>query len=175
MRISLKEAAKRLTKGEVIRLSPPKPSTVWQLAIAIPRRLKKIFHLKNRPPQNPLILHVASIEEVKPFTPSLPEHFMELTQAFWPGPLTLVIPIQPDTIPAIARAHLPTQAFRMPMHSLAIELLQRTGPLFAPSANLSGKPSAVTAEHVEEDFGLTVPVLDGGPSQKGVEFHHPDL
>lgn len=167
MRISIEEAANRLNAGEVVAIPT---ETVYGLAARydLPEAMQKVFALKNRPSQNPLIIHLATAD-LQLFTHSLPQDFTALTQTFWPGPLTLVIPIQTDSVPEIARAGLPTQAFRLPAHPMTLKLLKLTGPLVAPSANISGRPSAVTPEHVENDFGIDFPVLDGGRTEKGIE------
>ena len=99
----------------------------------------------------------------------MPPHFENLAAAFWPGPLTLIMPVDEETIPSRARAGLATAAFRIPGHTLTRELLKKTGPLVMPSANLSGKPSATSSTHVEHDFGSSFPVLEGGECVKGVE------
>ena len=94
---------------------------------------------------------------------------LELAAGFWPGPLTLILPARLDLVPDVARAGLNTVAFRVPNHPIALELLKLTGPLVMPSANLSGKPSATSVHHVEDDFGANFPVLDGGSCKSGVE------
>lgn len=168
MRISLEEASSLLKKGEVVAIPT---ETVYGLAAVYhdEAAVKKIFHLKNRPPQNPLILHVENASEVIPLASFLPETFFLLAERFWPGPLTMVLPANSDKIPSIVRAGLLTQGFRQPSHPQALALLKKTGPLVAPSANLSGRPSSVTSSHVESDFGVSFPVLEGGSSEKGVE------
>ena len=168
MKISLQEAARLLKNGEVVAIPT---ETVYGLAACYdqPQAIEEIFRIKNRPRHNPLIMHLDSIAGIVPFMEKEPSCFSELAEAFWPGPLTLVIPIQSPKIPGIVRAGLPTQAFRIPSHPVARELLKLTGPLVAPSANPSGRPSASHPEHVEADFGDTFPVLDGGPCLKGVE------
>lgn len=169
MLISLEEAADKLLSGDVVAIPT---ETVYGLAASYQNTdaIKKIYQLKNRPPQNPLILHVATAVEIEPFIKAaLPPHFYLLARHFWPGPLTLVLEVILEKIPEIVRAGLTTQAFRVPDHPLTLDLLKKTGPLVAPSANLSGRPSAVTTEHVEFDFGKEFPVLDGGVCQRGVE------
>ena len=88
---------------------------------------------------------------------------------FWPGPLTLVIPVKEGIIPETASAGLPTAAFRIPSHPIAREIIRQTTPLVMPSANLSGRPSATQASHLQEDFGPDLPYLNGGICDKGVE------
>ena len=168
MLVSIEEAAKKLNAGDVIAIPT---ETVYGLAARYQNRegVKKIYELKNRPSQNPLILHVASVKDIEPLIKKVPPHFYALAAQFWPGPLTLVLEIIPETIPESVRAGLPTQAFRVPLHSLTLDLIKSTGPLVAPSANLSGRPSAVSPAHVEADFGKEFPVLNGGICQRGVE------
>jgi L-threonylcarbamoyladenylate synthase len=100
----------------------------------------------------------------------IPEAFHRLTSAFWPGPLTLILP-KKETVPDMVTAGHPTVAIRMPAHPVALRLIEAMEePLVAPSANLSGKPSPTTAEHVLEDFrGKLAAVLDGGPCSIGIE------
>lgn len=101
--------------------------------------------------------------------PELPQGAEALAGAYWPGPMTLVLPILTDTIPSRARAGLPTAAFRIPAHPEALQLLAAAGPIVMPSANLSGRPSATSPEHVETDFGSDFPVIEGGACRQGVE------
>lgn len=168
MHVSIEKAAKLLISGHVVGIPT---ETVYGLAASVkcPEAMAQIFCLKGRPSNNPLILHLSTPEELKCYVKTIPAGAEELAAAFWPGPLTLVLPVLLDTVPEIARANLPTAAFRVPSHPLARALLEKTGPLVMPSANLSGKPSATTAQHVENDFGFNFPVLDGGPCHNGME------
>lgn len=168
MRIPVEDAITLLKSGRVIAMPT---ETVYGLAASIffPEAIANIFHLKGRPSNNPLIVHLGSADEITLYARDLPPKFELLAEKFWPGPLTMVIPVIEDTIPSIARAGLPTAAFRIPDHALTREVLKNTGPLVMPSANLSGKPSATSAAHVESDFGSGFSVLDGGECQKGVE------
>ncbi|MDF2577859.1 MAG: ywlC [Chlamydiales bacterium] len=168
MRISLSEAQKLLEDQGVVAIPT---ETVYGLAalLKFPSAIQKIYALKNRPANNPLIIHAASQEQLEPFIQDRPEGFDLLAQAFWPGPLTLIVPAQIENVPEIARAGLSTIACRIPNHPLTQQLLKLVGPLVAPSANLSGRPSATAAPHVELDFGLNFPVLDAGYCAQGVE------
>lgn len=168
MRITLTEAIWRLKSGEVIAVPT---ETVYGLAACLdqPEAIEKIFSIKGRPKINPLIIHIAHQEHIQNYTSGHPPYFQELTKAFWPGPLTCILPIIPHTIPSIARAGLPTGGFRVPSLELTRQLIESTGPLVMPSANLSGKPSSTCPEHIEEDFGIDFPVLDGGMCSKGLE------
>jgi L-threonylcarbamoyladenylate synthase len=144
--------------------------TVYGLgALATQREaVARVFDVKGRPADNPLIVHVAEWEQLRQCG-TLHRRFHGLIDAFMPGPLTLVIS-SGDEIPEIVRAGLPTVAVRMPDHPVAHQLLRLTGPLVAPSANRSGRPSPTTAQHVIEDLGGLIPaILDGGPCRIGIE------
>lgn len=168
MRISLEKASELLKSGNVIAVPT---ETVYGLAASLdcPEAVQKIFHLKGRPSNNPLIIHVAHLKDVFFF---LQDHISDLdilARDLWPGPMTLILPIKCKLVSSVARADLPTAAFRIPQHPLTLELLKKTGPLVMPSANLSGRPSSTSPEHVENDFGSHFPVLDGGKSSQGLE------
>ncbi len=166
--ISIKEAAERIRAGELVAFPT---ETVYGLganaldALAVAR----IYELKGRPAASPLIVHVASIEMAKTLVTEWPSEAEKLARRYWPGPLTLVLPKVP-AIPDLVTAGLPTVGVRVPNHPLALALIQEASvPLAAPSANKFMGLSATTAEHVRETFGDTVPVLDGGPCQVGIE------
>jgi L-threonylcarbamoyladenylate synthase len=134
-----------------------------------PEAIDQIFHLKGRPANNPLIVHVPSLDQIRDCALSFPDGFEILAEAFWPGSMTVILPVDPHKVPDRARAGLPTAAFRIPSHPLALELLNLSGPLVMPSANISGRPSATRPEHIEHDFGSHFPILDGGVCQRGLE------
>ncbi len=136
----------------------------------------KIFAAKGRPQDNPLILHVADGQDMEKFCHSIPESAYKLTEKFWPGPLTLVLPAK-DTVPLSTRAGLPTVAVRCPDNAITREIIRLSGvPVAAPSANISGKPSTTTAQHVLHDHeGRIDAVVDGGPCRVGVESTIVDL
>jgi L-threonylcarbamoyladenylate synthase len=168
MRIDVEEALKRLEAGEVVAVPT---ETVYGLAVD-PKQavaVEKLFALKGRPTSNPISQLVASVEDFLPVLKETPQGLDALAQRFWPGPLTLACPVEPEAVDPRIRAGLPTAGFRMPAHPLTLGLLRRFGCLAVPSANLSGKLSATSAEHVEADFGADFPVLDGGDCQRGVE------
>ncbi len=129
----------------------------------------KIYETKGRPRFNPLIVHVADLEMAKSLVEMSP--LAEKLARFWPGPLTLVLPKRKDaTLSDLVTAGLDTVGVRVPDHPLALALIRAAGlPLAAPSANRSGKLSPTTAAQVRTAFAGLVPVLDGGPSQSGVE------
>ncbi len=136
----------------------------------------KIFAAKGRPSDNPLIVHVATMEQVALLVSEMPAAAKKLMARFWPGPLTLVFK-RSHRVPAIVSADLETVAIRSPDHPVAQALIRGLGkPIAAPSANRSGRPSPTRAEHVVEEFGEAVPfILDGGPCRVGVESTVVDL
>lgn len=136
----------------------------------------KIFQAKGRPATNPLIVHVAGVEEAKNVVADWPETAARLAERFWPGPLTLVLPKRP-IVPDCVTAGLATAAVRMPAHPVALALIRAAQiPLAAPSANRSTYLSPTRAEHVLRDLnGLIDMVLDGGPTPGGLESTVLDL
>ncbi len=130
----------------------------------------RIYEAKGRPRFNPLIVHVPDLEAAEQLA-VFDDQARALAQAFWPGALSLVLPVRADAGPSeLVTAGLPTVALRVPAHPLAQKLLARAGPLAAPSANLSGRISPTTADHVLAALGGRIAaVLDGGPCPVGVE------
>lgn len=146
--------------------------TVYGLAADAlnPEAAKAIFAAKGRPADNPLIVHICDLNQWPELVREIPESAWRLAKAYWPGPLTIILP-RADCIPDAVSAGLPTVAVRFPSHPAAQAVIRASGcPLAAPSANLSGKPSPTTAAHVMEDMdGRIDAVLDGGPCDVGVE------
>ena len=132
--------------------------------------VRRVFAAKGRPPDNPLIVHVAAVEEALRVAERLTPLARRLAEQFWPGPLTLVLDARAD-VPAVTTGGLSTVAVRVPDHPVAAALLAEAAlPVAAPSANRSGRPSPTTAAHVVADLGDAVDaVLDGGPCPIGVE------
>lgn len=139
--------------------------------------VKQVYAAKGRPSDNPLIVHVSSFEQVKAFVDNFPVITEKLVETFWPGPLTLIFPIKPGTLPAVVTGGLSTAAFRMPNNKKTLALIAQSGrPIVGPSANTSGKPSPTTAEHVYHDLkGKIAGVLDDGSTEIGVESTVLDL
>lgn len=135
-----------------------------------------IFRAKGRPQDNPLILHVAEPEEISKFCHSIPDSAWRLAEAFWPGPLTIVLPAR-EIVPKRTTGGLNTVAVRCPKNDVTRQIIRLSGvPIAAPSANLSGKPSTTTAEHVRHDHdGNIAAIVDGGPCSVGVESTIVDL
>jgi len=140
------------------------------------RAVREIFRVKGRPPDNPLIVHVSSLQQVWGLVRTIPIMFRILAERFMPGPLTVVLWKSP-TVPPIVTAGLPTVAIRIPDHPVARALLMYADvPVVAPSANLSGRPSPTKAMHVKEDLdGKIAAILDGGACKIGVESTVLDL
>ena len=134
-----------------------------------PEAVAKIFAAKGRPQDNPLILHIADVEELDKLCHSIPDAAYKLAEAFWPGPLTMVLPAK-DIVPKCTTAGLPTVAIRCPDCAITRQIIRRAGvPVAAPSANISGKPSTTTADHVYHDHNGKIPlIVDGGPCRVGV-------
>jgi L-threonylcarbamoyladenylate synthase len=130
----------------------------------------RLFEAKKRPLDNPPIVHVAEVSDVYPLVTSVPKKAELLMKQFWPGPLTLVFRHSPN-VPKESTAGLDTIAIRMPNHPVAQALIRQSKrPIAAPSANLSGKPSPTTAEHVFMDLnGRIDAIIDGGAANIGVE------
>lgn len=132
--------------------------------------VKRIFEAKGRPSDNPLIVHIADKDKVRELAAVIPPVSVMLMDAFWPGPLTLVMHKSP-AVPPVITAGLDTVAIRMPVHPIALALIKACGlPVAAPSANISGRPSTTRAEHVIEDlFGKVNVIIDGGSADVGLE------
>lgn len=132
--------------------------------------VRRVFEAKKRPADNPLIVHISNFEQLMEVTNYLPQTVKILTEAFWPGPLTVVVRAS-EFIPSIVTGGLETVAVRMPKNKVALKLIEVLGkPIVGPSANLSGKPSPTTAQHVYQDLkGKIELILDAGPTEIGVE------
>ena len=130
----------------------------------------KVYAAKGRPSDNPMIVHIASKADFARLTPYITEDMEKLMEAFWPGPLTMVVPRKP-LIPDTTTGGLDTVGIRMPDHLVALELISKSGcPIAAPSANLSGKPSPTSAQHVVDDLdGRVDAILCSNDCQVGIE------
>lgn len=168
----LQAAARRLAEGGLVAFPT---ETVYGLGARADddTAVAGIFRAKGRPADHPLIVHVAGLEDAGEFAPSLGEAALRLAQAFWPGPLTLIVPRRPDRAAAAAGGQA-SIGLRVPSHPVAQALLRAARALgvpgvAAPSANRFGRVSPTTAAHVREEFGPGLMVLDGGPCQVGIE------
>ena len=169
------EAAVLLRAGEVVALPT---ETVYGLAANAldEEAVAKLFAIKGRPVDNPIIVHVGSVEMACRCVLNWPDLAERLAMAFWPGPLTMVLPRAPS-IPANVSAGLDTVGVRWPNHPLTQAVIDACGfPLAAPSANFSSEISPTTAEHVKKSLGDRIAlIVDGGPSHVGIESTVVDL
>ena len=167
--LTLKEATDLLIKGEVVAIPT---ETVYGLAAdALSHAaVSKIFKAKGRPADNPLIVHIGHVEQVEDLVTHVSKKTRLLMAHFWPGPLTLILP-SAGIVSHLVTAGLTTVGVRMPSHNMTLKLLRTSGiPLAAPSANLSGKPSPTSVEHVKHDMHGRIPgVIDGGVCEIGLE------
>jgi L-threonylcarbamoyladenylate synthase len=168
-------AAALLRAGQVVALPT---ETVYGLAANAldPEAVARVFLAKGRPAHNPIIVHVADLEMARRCVRVWPEPAQKLAAAFWPGPLTLVLPRSPE-IPDIVAAGGDTVGVRWPSHPLIQAVIRECGfPLAAPSANLSNRISPTRAEHVRTSLAGRIPlIVDGGPSDVGIESTVLDL
>lgn len=171
---SLKQASDLLRQGKLVAFPT---ETVYGLgADALNEAaVRSIFDAKERPADNPLIVHIHAVEQLEGLCHITPTA-QKLAQAFWPGPLTMLL-MKTSRVPDITTASLPSVAVRCPRHPAALALLRESGvPVAAPSANRSGRPSPTTAAHVLTDMAGRIPlILDGGSCQVGVESTVVDL
>ena len=165
---SLDKAARLLLEGQVVGIPT---ETVYGLAADAfnPQAVEKIFRAKGRPQDNPLIVHISDIRQLELVAERVPKAALKLAAAFWPGPLTMIMK-KSQNLPDIVSAGLDTVGIRMPLHKTAREIISKSRPLAAPSANTSGKPSPTEAMHVFEDMHGKIPlIIDGGACSVGVE------
>ena len=161
-------AAELIRRGELVAIPT---ETVYGLGAdgLNESAVAKIFEAKGRPQDNPLILHIWDAEQMEQFCHDIPKAAYDLAKAFWPGPLTMVLPAR-QIVPRRTTGGLNTVALRCPDNAVTREIIRLSGvPIAAPSANLSGKPSTTTAQHVLHDpDGKIAAVVDGGSCRVGV-------
>jgi L-threonylcarbamoyladenylate synthase len=170
--MDIAEAARRLAAGEAIAFPT---ETVYGLGAdaANPDAVAKIFALKGRPVDHPLIVHIAGIESIGEWASEVSPAARALAERFWPGPLTLILKKAPR-VPENVTGGQDTVGLRCPSHPMAQELLREfgrigSGAVAAPSANKFGHVSPTTAEHVRDEFGPGLFILDGGACEVGLE------
>ena len=172
---AMKEAADLIREGELVAFPT---ETVYGLgADALhPEASKKIYAAKGRPSDNPLIVHISKFEDLVRIAKGVPAEAKKLSDAFWPGPLTMIVQ-KNDKVPYETTGGMDTVAIRMPNHPIPLELIEQSGCLIAaPSANTSGKPSPTEASHVALDMDGRIPlILDGGAVGIGIESTIVDL
>lgn len=164
----LHQAAQQIRDGGLVAFPT---ETVYGLgANALdPQAVRRIFEAKGRPSTSPLIVHVHTIAMARELVTAWPPLAAQLTARHWPGPLTLVLPKQPH-VPDEVTAGLPTVGIRMPAHPIALALIREANlPIAAPSANRFTQLSPTTAAHVRAAFGDSLMILDGGPTNIGIE------
>lgn len=163
------EVASLLREGKLVAIPT---ETVYGLGADATngKAVRKIFEAKGRPSDNPLIVHISDFSQWAPLVTKIPEKARVLTEKFWPGPLTVILP-KSDIIPPETSGNLDTVAVRMPSHPVAKAIIEKAGvPLAAPSANTSGKPSPTKAKYVIEDlYGKVDAIVDGDDCEVGVE------
>ncbi len=166
---ALEESAKLLQNGEVVGFPT---ETVYGLAANAfdEEAVKKIFIAKGRPSDNPLIVHIAKLEDLAPLVEEIPEKVKVMANKFWPAPLTMIMK-KSERISNVVSGNLDTVAIRMPKSDYARAIIEACGlPLAAPSANLSGSPSPTNAKYVFQDMDGRIPlIIDGGNCEIGVE------
>ena len=167
---AIREAAALIRAGQTVAFPT---ETVYGLGADArqPEAVEAIFTAKGRPSDNPLIVHISALEQLEALVERVDDLSMKLAQTFWPGPLTLVLPVKEGAVCSRVTAGLDTIAVRMPDHPVALSLIAAAGcPIAAPSANRSGRPSPTLAAHVREDLdGRIAGILDGGPTGVGIE------
>jgi L-threonylcarbamoyladenylate synthase len=172
MQVNLQQAIDLLISGKVVAIPT---ETVYGLAgdASNDEALRQIYAIKQRPADNPLIVHIADVSQVADWAAEFSPLAQKLANAFWPGPLTLVLPAKPHVSNILRgqyKGELPTIALRVPNHPLTLQLLKQSGlALAAPSANQFTQLSPTTAAHVTAGLGDNVPVLDGGACDVGIE------
>jgi L-threonylcarbamoyladenylate synthase len=172
MQVTLQQAIAKLKNGEVVAIPT---ETVYGLAAdaSNDEALRQIYAIKQRPADNPLIVHIADVSQVNDWASEFSPLAQKLAAAFWPGPFTLVLPAKPHVSNILRgqyKGELPTIALRVPNHPLTLQLLKQSGlALAAPSANKFTQLSPTTAAHVTAGLGDSVPVLDGGACNVGIE------
>lgn len=171
----MEQAGKLIAEGELVAFPT---ETVYGLGgdALDPDASRRIYAAKGRPSDNPLIVHIADFDDMKRVAREVPEQAKKLADAFWPGPLTMIV-WKSDAVPEATTGGMQTVAVRMPNHPVALELIRRSGCLIAaPSANTSGRPSPTEAQHVAEDLsGKIAMILDGDPVGIGIESTIIDL
>ncbi len=171
----LSYAAELIRRGDLVGIPT---ETVYGLgANALDEvAVDKIYEAKGRPKDNPFILHIAEPKDMESICHNIPESAWLLAQRYWPGPLTMILPVK-DLVPKRTVAGLNTVGVRCPAHEATRTLIRLSGvPIAAPSANISGKPSTTTAQHVLHDMEGKIPaIIDGGPCEVGVESTIIDL
>ncbi|MCJ8012807.1 L-threonylcarbamoyladenylate synthase [Paenibacillus sp. KQZ6P-2] len=170
LQVQLREAAAILREGGVVAFPT---ETVYGLGAdaRLTAAVEAVFAAKGRPSDNPLIVHISRNDQLEGLVEQVSPTARKLMKAFWPGPLTVVLPVKPDVLSPRVTAGLDTVGIRMPDHPVALALIEESEcPVAAPSANRSGRPSPTLASHVLEDLGGAIDgIVDAGATGVGVE------
>ncbi len=170
----IKQAAEFIHAGELLAFPT---ETVYGLGAGAMQAaaVEKVFLAKGRPADHPLLVHISRIKQAEALVDHIPEAARQLMDRFWPGPLSIILPASP-VLPEIVRGGKIGVGLRMPSHPVSIALINETGPIAAPSANLYGRPSPTSAVHVKRDLdGRIAAVLDAGETGTGLESTIIDL
>lgn len=170
----IRQGADLIRSGELVAFPT---ETVYGLGADAfqPGAVAKIFQAKGRPPENALLVHVSNMNQVPRLVPEISAVARKLMGRFWPGPLSIILPARRE-VPEIVRGGSSGVGLRMPSHPVALALIEATGPLAAPSANLYGRPSPTNAQHVRQDLeGKIAAIMDGGETGAGLESTLIDL
>jgi L-threonylcarbamoyladenylate synthase len=164
--MSIIAALHALEQGDLIAFPT---DTLFGLAASLKSLagIQKLFSYKKRPSSKPMVILASSLEEIEPLIQEFPQEAQKLAHKYWPGALTLVLPIYEDKIPQEVRACLPTTGFRIPHHPLALELLHKSGPLVVTSVNESGTSPCITYEEVKAFLKEEILILQGGKEPSG--------
>lgn len=172
---AIEAAARVIREGGVVVIPT---ETVYGLAANALNAdaVQKIYEIKGRPAENPLIVHIASVDQLRSVAREWPPLAEQLAEAFWPGPLTMVLPKKAD-VPQVTTGMKDTVAVRIPSHPIALDVIRATGvPIAAPSANVFMGLSPTRADDIDPEIDIEVPIiLDGGPCAVGLESTVVDL
>lgn len=168
MKVNFKQALQRLRNGEIIAVPT---ETVYGMAADVfnEEAVLRLYNLKQRTLKKPIVIQLANSDQLTDFLDLIPYDLEKLIHRFWPGPLTLVLPVIKNKVPGILRAHLPTCAFRISQNKDLRALISEYGPLAISSANTSGEAEMQSMEEIEAFFGNDFPVLDANaPNLSGI-------
>ena len=172
--VIIKQAAEFIRAGELLAFPT---ETVYGLGAGAMQAaaVEKVFLAKGRPADHPLLVHISRLEQLEMLVADIPGVARQLMERFWPGPLSIILPAGP-LVPEIVRGGKIGVGLRMPSHPVSIAVIDAAGPIAAPSANLYGRPSPTSADHVRQDLdGRIAAVLDAGETGTGLESTIIDL
>ncbi len=164
MKVNISKAKDLLRQGELIATPT---DTVYGIAADMYNEaaILKLYNLKKRPVHKPMVIQLSSYSQIADFLSLIPYDLEKLMHRFWPGALTLVLPIKEGKVPALLRAHLPTAAFRISAHKNLRSLIDEYGPLVITSANYTGQKELLNEKEIEKEFGVQFPILESHDSE----------